>query len=149
MVGNWIYSAYFSWYTIHICKFIFAPFIQLRHIAYKILHILYYTVPWLNCGISNHQQFDCLFRLTANRTSKIRITGPLWEESTSHWWIPLTKGQQFGTYFHVKASPCVEKFFPVIPIPYRIINVHSVPHHVKSLTSILIPPMSTITSYPA
>ena len=34
-----------------------------------------------------------LFRLTSNKTSKLCLTGPLWQESTSDWWIPLTKGQ--------------------------------------------------------
>ena len=26
------------------------------------------------------------------------ITGPLWGQSISHWWIPFTKGQQCGTF---------------------------------------------------
>ena len=40
---------------------------------------------------------DCysnsLFRVMTKKSSKVRITGPLWRESTSDWWIPLTKGQ--------------------------------------------------------
>ena len=27
-----------------------------------------------------------------------RITGPLWGESTSHWWIPLKKGKYDGAF---------------------------------------------------
>ena len=37
-------------------------------------------------GVSNHQRLDCL-------TSKLRVTGPLWGESTGDRWIALTKGQ--------------------------------------------------------
>ena len=48
-------------------------------------------------NISNHQQlnslFSRLFNLATMETSKLRITGPLWGESTDDWWIPLTKGQ--------------------------------------------------------
>ena len=28
-----------------------------------------------------------------NKTSTLRFTGPLWQESTGYRWIPLTKGQ--------------------------------------------------------
>ena len=31
--------------------------------------------------------------LTTNEISMLHFTGPLWGESTSDWWIPLTKGQ--------------------------------------------------------
>ena len=48
-------------------------------------------------GISNHRCLDCLFnsvlRLAKKEISKFRITGSLWGESTSQWWIPLTKSQ--------------------------------------------------------
>ena len=34
-----------------------------------------------------------------------RITGPLWEESTSPWWIPFTKDQQWGSLmFHLMSA---------------------------------------------
>ena len=46
---------------------------------------------------SNQLQLDCLynnlFRLTSKNTSVLCITSPVWRESTSIWWIPLTKGQ--------------------------------------------------------
>ena len=31
-------------------------------------------------------------------------SGPLWGESTKHWWIPHTKGQQCGRCFHFMTS---------------------------------------------
>ena len=46
--------------------------------------------------ISIHLPLDCLLssllRLTLKGISKLHITGSLWGESTSDWWIPLTKG---------------------------------------------------------
>ena len=54
------------------------------------------------------QQFVCLstgfFKLAKRQTSKLHIVGPLWGESTSDRWIPLTKGQQCGKCFHVVTS---------------------------------------------
>ena len=68
-------------------------------------------VPWLilpNCsaawngiteathehrGFSNQQSLNSLFRLTSRKISKLCITCLLWRESTSHWWIPITKGK--------------------------------------------------------
>ena len=43
------------------------------------------TLNWHHMyGVSKHRQFDCLFnrvfKLTANKSSKVRITGPLWGE---------------------------------------------------------------------
>ena len=32
---------------------------------------------------------------------------PLWGELTSHWWIPRTKGQLCGKYFHLMTSSCI------------------------------------------
>ena len=41
-------------------------------------------------GVSNHWQLDCLFknlfRLTTTQTSKLCISGPMWGESTGHYW---------------------------------------------------------------
>ena len=34
-----------------------------------------------------------LIQVNTMEPSKLHITGPLWRESTSDWWIPLTKGQ--------------------------------------------------------
>ena len=48
-------------------------------------------------GALNHQPFDCLFNtvfnLTSKETQKVRVTGPLWGESTGDRWILLAKGQ--------------------------------------------------------
>ena len=56
-----------------------------------------YVMSHERYGTSNHQQFNCLpnrlSRAASKTTSKLGITGPLWGESTSDWWIPLTKGQ--------------------------------------------------------
>ena len=47
--------------------------------------------------VSNHRQLDFLFNtlmlITTKKTPQLRITGPLWRESTGYRWIPLTKGQ--------------------------------------------------------
>ena len=44
--------------------------------------------------ILNHSKIDCLFniwlKLSTMETSKLRITVPLWLETTIHQWIPFT-----------------------------------------------------------
>ena len=62
-----------------------------------LLHFSIITMMSHEChGLSNHQQFDCLFycfiRLTTNNKSKLHISGSVWGESTCDPWIPLTKG---------------------------------------------------------
>ena len=46
--------------------------------------------------VPNQQQLDglsnYLFKLTSNKTTKIRVIGPLWGQSTGDRWIPLTEG---------------------------------------------------------
>ena len=53
---------------------------------------------------SDHRQLDCLFnnlfKLTLKKTSKLRISGPLWVESTRDWRIPLTEDQYCGKHFY-------------------------------------------------
>ena len=65
----------------------------------------YFNITMTSLGVSNYWQPDCLsnslLRLTSKKTSRIHITGPLWRESTSDQWIPLTKGQLMQ-----KACPC-------------------------------------------
>ena len=60
----------------------------------------HYTLQWRHNesdGVSNHRRLDCLlnrlFRRRSKKTSKPRVTGPLWGESTGDRWIPLAKGQ--------------------------------------------------------
>ena len=36
----------------------------------------------------------------------MHITGPLCGESTNHWWIPVTKGQQWGDFRMYSMSGC-------------------------------------------
>ena len=54
--------------------------------------------------ILNHWQVNCLFnslfRLTSNNSLRICISGSLWGESTTDWWIPLSKGQLCGKCIH-------------------------------------------------
>ena len=66
-----------------------------------------YPVIWINNHISGfirvvatHPYPNCLTKLPLNVSmimswhgNAFRITGPLWGESTVHWWITLTKGQ--------------------------------------------------------
>ena len=51
-------------------------------------------------GVSNLRHFDYLFdssfRVTSRKTSKLHIADPLWGESTSGQWTPLTKCQLCG-----------------------------------------------------
>ena len=71
---------------------------------------------WYQMTISNHWQFNCLLnsliRITTKETSKFLIIEHLWEKSTGHWWIPLTKGQYWGKCFHVVTSSC--QYQPII-----------------------------------
>ena len=61
-------------------------------------------------GDSNHLHIDCLFNwfftLTTKKTSNLRLTGPLWWESTDYRWILLKKGQWYGKRFIFMASTC-------------------------------------------
>ena len=70
-------------------------------------------------GILNHWQLNSLFsslcRLTKN-ILELCITGLLWEESTCDWWIPLTKCQWCGKYFHVMMTADSSPFLT----PYAI-----------------------------
>ena len=54
------------------------------------------------------------FRNTSKKTSKLCAIRPLWGESTSYWWIPLTKSQQCGKCFHVMTSQYLGKESPHI-----------------------------------
>ena len=42
-------------------------------------------------SVSNYRSIECLFNGVYRL--KVRVTVPLWEEFTGHWWIPRTKGQ--------------------------------------------------------
>ena len=56
-------------------------------------------------GISDHWQL-CSASNSLN-TTKLCITGPLWWESTSDWWIPPTKGQWSRNHFYFMMSSSV------------------------------------------
>ena len=65
-----------------------------------ILPSCYNRVNWLqeiretpHSSLVRVVQVSSLFRTTAKKASKLRITNPLWGESTSNQWNPLTKGQ--------------------------------------------------------
>ena len=57
-----------------------------------------------------------LFRPTIKKPSKLCIIGPLWGESTSTWWIPLTKCQWYSKRLHIMTSQCTE--LPFLPFPW-------------------------------
>ena len=69
-------------------------------------------------GDSDHRLLKCLFNsllgASIKGTSKIRITGPLWRESTGDRWIPLTKGQLCGKRFDVMTSSWVRSLFALL-----------------------------------
>ena len=50
------------------------------------ISMLHFTGPSKLCSIASSD-------LTTNKIVMLHFTGPLWGESTSDWWIPLTKGQ--------------------------------------------------------
>ena len=71
--------------------------------SHKKKQLLFITVmSHEHLGISKSCQLDCLFnglfRATTRKISKL-ITGSLLRESTSDWWIPLTKGQWIGSVY--------------------------------------------------
>ena len=39
------------------------------------------------------------------KLKRFRVTGPLWGESTDHWWIPLHKGQWCGALCFLWSAP--------------------------------------------
>ena len=57
-------------------------------------------------------QYDRLFYsllwLTTKKISKVPVTGLLWRESTSNWWIFHTKTSVLRKVFHVVTSPIFE-----------------------------------------
>ena len=61
-------------------------------------------------GVSNHRHLHCLlhccFRRRSKKTSKLRVTGVLWEEFAGGRWIPHIKGQKSGKCFHLMTSSC-------------------------------------------
>ena len=60
--------------------------------------------------ISNHQPhdclFDCLFKAQIKENIKAPRHWPLCGEFTIDRWIPRTKGQLHGKYFHLMTSSC-------------------------------------------
>ena len=46
---------------------------------------------WCLKSLATRLFIQQLFRLTTKKTWKLRITGPLWRETTEDWWIPLIK----------------------------------------------------------
>ena len=40
-----------------------------------------------------------LIMMTSWHDNIFHITGPLWGESTSHWWIPTQKGSVMGSFY--------------------------------------------------
>ena len=41
----------------------------------------------------NNNKVICRDMMMSWHGNAVSITGPLWGESTSHWWFPLTEGQ--------------------------------------------------------
>ena len=63
-------------------------------------------------GISNHQPHNCLlnrlFKAQIKENTKAPCHWPLYREFTSDWWIPRTKDQLRGKYFHLMTSSWLE-----------------------------------------
>ena len=66
--------------------------------------------------------------MAEGHANAFRITGPLWGESTSDWWIPIPKGHQCGvlTDYHHSFQPRVSRhmhnFGPIIFSPVLFWN---------------------------
>ena len=60
------------------------------------------TNPLIWASWSLNSPVTCLFNnfKPSTKASKVLITDPLWGESTSHQWIPCSKGQHHGKHFH-------------------------------------------------
>ena len=76
----------------------------------NLLSCYFITLPWRHNdhnGVSNHQPHGCLlnrlFRRRSKKTSKLRVTGLCVGNSPDRW-IPRTKGQLRGKYFHLMTS---------------------------------------------
>ena len=64
-------------------------------------------------------------------TLKQYITGPLWGESTCHWWIPFTKGQvmlSFEVYFCCELEQAVQQ---TVNLPVILNDIILKWHHPK------------------
>ena len=91
-------------------------------------------------GISDYWLMNCLFNtlsgLTAvkknKKTWQICITGPLWGESASDWWIPLTKGQKWGEHFLVMMSSCIFSFMNSFPLSSLSLSLSIMSKFIKS-----------------
>ena len=65
----------------------------------------------LSVRVTSHERhggyfLNGLFKLTAKRTQKIRITGQLWV--MIDWWITITNGQLRWKRFHAMTSSCLQ-----------------------------------------
>ena len=90
-----------------------------KHVTKHCSHSRYFS-HFMDEDISQHQHFcpsDLVARcrwafqshnwsIMANPLIHNDITGPLWRESTNHWWIPLTKGQSCGALMMSSFSCC-------------------------------------------
>ena len=56
------------------------------------------------CWITHHCLLNSLFLDNTKENFKACIAGPMWGESSGDRWIPLTKGQWRGMYFHDMTS---------------------------------------------
>ena len=89
-----------------------------RYIVLCYLHC-YHTIQWRHDerdGVSNHRRIDCLHNRFFFQTQiKENINAPrhcpLWGEFTADRWIPRTKGQLRGKWFHLMMSSWKLKSF--------------------------------------
>ena len=66
--------------------------------------------------------------LTRRKQLRFFITVPLRGESTSDWWLPLTKGQQCGKLFHVMTSPRLSIRQSGRPPAYSCLCIYDILH---------------------
>ena len=63
-----------------------------------------------------------LTMMTSSNGNIFRVTGPWWGESTSHWWIPLTKTSDMEPWCFLSSAPeeTVEQTLETLVISYAI-----------------------------
>ena len=92
-------------------------------------------------GISHHPPLVSLFvffkilpRLTTKIFWKPFITSPLWGESSSHWWLPLTKDLWWGKCFHVMPSSYSHEISYIFKRGWHVSNLFFFCHYWVHLT---------------
>ena len=83
------------------------------------------TCTWLYVT-SHDRSIPVLLVMKSWHVNHFHITGPLWGESTSHWWFPLQRASnaEFVVSFDVNLNKLLKKQFPVFRDPMMLLWHH-------------------------